>query len=104
LDNLIKKQNKPFTNSFVLSIIHQLFDGVNYIHKKGFIHRDLKPGNIFLLKNTSTIKIGDLGLAKELNSTNQDYVGTISYMSPEQRDQKNYCSKVDIWALGFKYK
>ena len=51
-------------------------------------------------KNSTRIKIADLGLARELEEETQTYCGTLSYMSPEQRAQKKYDFSVDIWAIG----
>lgn len=69
---------------------------------KPILHRDLKPGNIFL-DSAQNIKIGDFGLAKELASESkyaQTNVGTPFYMSPEQINELKYNEKSDIWALG----
>lgn len=66
------------------------------------LHRDIKPGNIFLDKNFN-VKLGDFGLSKTLNpdfiyaSTN---VGTPYYMAPEQVSSSKYDDKIDIWSLG----
>ena len=66
------------------------------------IHRDIKPGNIFLDRGLN-IKLGDFGLARIL-SENSIYattnVGTPYYMSPEQIEAANYTEKSDIWSVG----
>jgi NIMA (never in mitosis gene a)-related kinase 2 len=65
---------------------------------KPILHRDLKPGNIFL-DASRNIKIGDFGLAKELASESkyaQTNVGTPFYMSPEQINELRYNEKSDI--------
>ena len=69
---------------------------------KPILHRDLKPGNIFL-DGTQSVKIGDFGLAKELSSESKfayTNVGTPFYMSPEMINEMRYNEKSDIWALG----
>jgi len=66
------------------------------------LHRDLKPGNIFL-DGQRNIKVGDFGLAKELSSESKfatTNVGTPFYMSPEMVNECKYNEKSDIWALG----
>jgi len=66
------------------------------------LHRDLKPGNIFLDGN-SDAKVGDFGLARVLNHDSvfaQTHVGTPYYMSPEQINEQRYNEKSDIWSLG----
>jgi len=66
------------------------------------LHRDLKPGNIFLDAN-SDAKVGDFGLARVLNHDSvfaQTHVGTPYYMSPEQINEQRYNEKSDIWSLG----
>ncbi|XP_043913874.1 interferon-induced, double-stranded RNA-activated protein kinase isoform X2 [Protopterus annectens] len=87
-----------------LHIFMQIVQGVKYIHSKGLIHRDLKPKNIFMADdNEPSVKIGDFGLvtdnvdAKSERTTNK---GTEMYMSPEQKNNKNYGEKVDIFPLG----
>ena len=65
---------------------------------KPILHRDLKPGNIFL-DSARNIKMGDFGLAKELASESkyaQTNVGTPFYMSPEQINEQRYNEKSDI--------
>lgn len=66
------------------------------------IHRDIKPDNIFLLKD-DFVKLGDFGLAKMLSHENdfaKTYVGTPYYMSPEVLLDKPYDPVTDIWSLG----
>jgi len=71
------------------------------MHKNGYFHRDLKPEN--LLVQSSTLKIADFGLAREINSKPPftDYVSTRWYRAPEVllRDTK-YGAPIDIFALG----
>lgn len=66
------------------------------------LHRDLKPGNIFL-DSKRDAKVGDFGLARIMNQDSvfaQTHVGTPYYMSPEQISEQNYNEKSDIWSLG----
>jgi NIMA (never in mitosis gene a)-related kinase 2 len=65
------------------------------------LHRDLKPGNIFL-DSKQRIKLGDFGLARTLNpgSMARTNVGTPLYMSPEQIRHQRYDQYSDIWSLG----
>lgn len=67
------------------------------------IHRDIKPDNIFMMKDEYTVKLGDFGLAKLLKSENEfakTYVGTPYYMSPEVLMDGPYSPVCDIWSLG----
>lgn len=76
--------------------------GLEYLHNKKILHRDIKTMNIFLNKDEN-IRIGDLGVAKVLHeSTNfaHTMVGTPYYLSPEMCEEKPYNEKSDIWALG----
>ncbi|NXO89699.1 E2AK2 kinase, partial [Certhia brachydactyla] len=77
----------------------QIVKGVEYIHSKDLIHRDLKPQNIFI-SHDDKIKIGDFGLVTSvaLETLTEDR-GTKSYMAPEQSGAK-YGKEVDIYALG----
>lgn len=69
---------------------------LQYLHEKRILHRDLKTQNIFLTK-TNIIKVGDLGIAKVLESQNDmasTLIGTPYYMSPELFSNKPYNHKV----------
>ncbi|KAI5846061.1 kinase-like domain-containing protein [Tricharina praecox] len=66
------------------------------------LHRDLKPGNIFLGEG-GDVKLGDFGLSKMMAPEQQlanTYVGTPYYMSPELVSEQPYTHKSDIWSLG----
>ncbi|XP_027972916.1 interferon-induced, double-stranded RNA-activated protein kinase isoform X2 [Eumetopias jubatus] len=92
-----KTPDKPLS----LELYEQIAAGVEYIHGKQLIHRDLKPGNIFLV-NTKHIKIGDFGLVTSLKdcANRTSNTGTFTYMSPEQISSPEYGKEVDIFALG----
>ena len=83
----------------------QIIDAVSYLHKRCIIHRDLKLGNIFLDENLE-VKVGDLGLAAQLNEPNErkkTMCGTPNYIAPEilqSNDKRAYSYEVDIWAIG----
>eukprot|EP01080_Neovahlkampfia_damariscottae_P011220 gene11220-4042_t len=96
----IIKQKEPIKEEVLRNILIQLFDGLAYLHSKSIIHRDIKPNNIMLISD-GTIKIGDLGLARESNEESATtFCGTIEYMSPEQRTGLPYDLSVDVWAAG----
>ena len=103
LGQKIEKQKKvPFSEKQILDYITQICLALQHIHKKKIIHRDLKSGNIFLMKS-GMVKVGDFGIAKGLQSTwekAKTLVGTPYFLSPEIITNKPYDAKSDIWALG----
>ena len=86
-----------------LPLMIQICEGLEYAHGKGIIHRDVKPGNIFVLRN-GQVKILDFGIAQlaaaETGLTRAGLiVGTLQYMAPERaRGQGGHAS--DIFSVG----
>jgi len=75
--------------------------GVHRLHEHGYVHRDLKPGNVFF--SEGHIKVGDYGLSKLISHSQQHNntraIGTCRYMAPEI-GRGNYGRQIDIYALG----
>ena len=97
-----KNKNNNFTESEILDYFTQICLAIKHIHEKKIIHRDLKSGNIFLMKN-GLVKLGDFGIAKRFQKTMdkaKTLIGTPYYLSPEIINGKPYDSKSDIWSLG----
>jgi NIMA (never in mitosis gene a)-related kinase len=103
LSEKIKAQNnKPFNESDILDYFTQICLALKHCHDKKIIHRDLKSGNVFLMK-CGLVKLGDFGIAKGFKNTMdkaKTMVGTPYYLSPEILENKPYDAKSDIWSLG----
>lgn len=96
-----EKREGRFSEKQIKSIIYQATEGLAYMHKHGFFHRDMKPENIMI--HREALKICDFGLAREVRSRPPytDYVSTRWYRAPEiLLKATNYNSPVDIFALG----
>ncbi|XP_051645067.1 serine/threonine-protein kinase Nek11 isoform X1 [Manacus candei] len=96
-----KDSGKIFTQSQVVEWFIQLLLGVNYMHERRILHRDLKAKNIFLKDNL--LKIGDFGVSCLLMGSCDlatTFTGTPYYMSPEVLKHQGYNTKSDIWSLG----
>ncbi len=78
--------NERFKNADIVRIMTRILNALDYSHRQGVIHRDVKPANIFLLEDGS-VKVADFGIA-HIESSNLTQAGTVigtpSYMSPEQ--------------------
>lgn len=97
-----KEKGQPLPENMIKSFIYETSQGLAYMHKNGFFHRDMKPENL-LLTEDNKIKIADFGLAREIRSRPPftDYVSTRWYRAPELiLKSPNYNSPVDIYALG----
>jgi len=95
-----QKTTKP---EWVLHIISEAADALDYAHRQDVVHRDIKPANIMYNENDDTIKITDFGIARitASNRTKTGVVlGTPSYMSPEQLSGKHIDGRSDLFSLG----
>ncbi|XP_040000174.1 serine/threonine-protein kinase MAK-like isoform X2 [Xiphias gladius] len=102
LYQLMKGRNKLFPESVVRNMAFQILQGLSFIHKHGYFHRDMKPENL-LCMGPELVKIADFGLAREIRSQPPytDYVSTRWYRAPEVLLKSNsYSSPIDIWAMG----
>jgi hypothetical protein len=105
LVGLLKQQHITLEHAHIKSLMHQLLQGLAYIHFKGVLHRDLKAANLLVTAN-GTLKLADFGLARFYykRNTKADYtnrVCTIWYRPPELMVGLTvYGPEVDIWSAG----
>jgi serine/threonine protein kinase len=97
------KRGQHFPDSELTKWWNQLVSALTYTHKQGVVHRDIKPGNIFVDTN-GNIKLLDFGIAKVRDSISSTQtgqkIGTLMYMSPEQvKDSKHIDYRTDVYSL-----
>uniref|UniRef100_A0A673LQC2 Myosin light chain kinase, smooth muscle n=1 Tax=Sinocyclocheilus rhinocerous TaxID=307959 RepID=A0A673LQC2_9TELE len=91
------------TEREVIKYMLQIVDGVNFIHKKGIVHLDLKPENIMCVNKTgSKIKLIDFGLARRLENAGSLKVlfGTPEFVAPEVINYEAISYTTDMWSIG----
>mmetsp|Transcript_2778 Transcript_2778/g.4182 ORF Transcript_2778/g.4182 Transcript_2778/m.4182 type:complete len:928 (+) Transcript_2778:61-2844(+) len=82
--------------------IAEAINALEYMHRRGIVHRDVKPENM-LLTADGHLKFVDFGTCKDLlqpDLNGQEFVGTAEYMSPEVVESKDSGPETDLWALG----
>ncbi|PAV63324.1 hypothetical protein WR25_25452 [Diploscapter pachys] len=80
--------------------MREILSAVQYLLAKRILHRDLKPGNVFIGKNGG-VRLGDFGLAIEMEQANpHSFSGTPNYLAPEILNKKGHSEKSEVWALG----
>jgi len=102
---------QPLLVPYVVEIVTQVLRGLDHAHRRGVLHRDIKPGNIRLVRDDegrNLVKVCDFGIAKGVGSGTQDTTitqlgtifGTPVYMSPEQAAGDAIDNRADIYAVG----
>jgi len=99
----ILRDRGPLTPRDAVDILAQACRGLDYAHRNGVVHRDVKPGN--LLRNTDgVIKLADFGIAKAAEQSDITKVGSVlgtaAYLSPEQTRGEPAEPGSDLYALG----
>ncbi|KAM4597995.1 uncharacterized protein cdk12 isoform 1-T1 [Polymixia lowei] len=104
LMGLLESGLVQFSHEHIRSFMRQLMEGLDYCHKKNFLHRDIKCSNI-LLNNSGQIKLADFGLARLYNSEESrpytNKVITLWYRPPELLlGEERYSPAIDVWSCG----
>lgn len=115
-----------FEEALVRNFVRQILQGLNYLHERDIIHRDIKGANI-LVDNKGGIKISDFGISKKVEDSEFPFLslpvncarsdaladlmsgarvhrpslqGSVFWMAPEVVKQVSYTRKADIWSVG----
>ncbi|KAJ0401492.1 hypothetical protein ATCC90586_010469 [Pythium insidiosum] len=100
---LVRAEHKSLVDLDVkLDLFAQIVLGLEFLHSRHVLHRDLKPQNVFRFRDGRAV-IGDFGTCKALESTvamAQTLVGSPLYMSPETLEDEPYGLAADVWSLG----
>jgi eukaryotic-like serine/threonine-protein kinase len=97
------EQNNPDRLHALCEALAQVCDGLSFIHTRGLLHRDVKPGNV-LVRQDRRATLVDFGLAKRMTDAeitdHGHVVGTYRYMSPEQARGEPLDRRSDLYSLG----
>ncbi|XP_074652924.1 serine/threonine-protein kinase DCLK3-like isoform X2 [Tubulanus polymorphus] len=92
-----------FSEKKAASMVTDLTNALFYLHSRNIVHRDMKPENLLVCHNkdeSMTLKLGDFGLAMEVDKPIMTVCGTPTYVAPEILSEIGYGLEVDMWALG----
>lgn len=101
-DLMMYAHPKGFPEKCVTALLRQVLKGLEYLHGRRELHRDIKAGNLFL-SSDGVCLIGDFGVASQLagSEARNTFAGTPCWMAPEVMKQtKGYTTSADIWSLG----
>jgi eukaryotic-like serine/threonine-protein kinase len=101
LEKIIERRSELSLLSKVGFIV-PICRALDFAHKRGVVHRDIKPGNVMITKE-GVVKVVDFGIARisDTSKTRTDtLIGTLAYMSPQQIQGERADQRSDIWALG----
>jgi serine/threonine protein kinase len=99
---LLMQADQPLSPQFVLDIVSQVADALDYAHANRVVHRDIKPANI-LITAENRVKITDFGIARlDTSNLTQEgqLLGTPNYMAPEQIQGREVDHRADLFSLG----
>jgi serine/threonine-protein kinase len=101
---LMMRERGPLGAAEAVDIVAQACEGLEYAHRHGVIHRDVKPGNLLFAEEMGITKLADFGIAKAAEQTRITQVGSVlgtaAYLSPEQARGEEAGPASDIYSLG----
>ena len=102
VEGLIEDAEGPMELERAIQIATQTAQGLSFAHDKGIVHRDIKPGNVWL-DDDGAAKIGDFGLAVATDrsrlTVEKVMVGTVNYMPPEQATGGEVTPRADLGSV-----
>ncbi|MBA4067765.1 MAG: hypothetical protein C0501_29520 [Isosphaera sp.] len=111
LDEYLKRHDRRLSVAQVMRVGREAAEGLAAAHALGLVHRDIKPGNLWLEAPAGRVKLLDFGLAKPVSPDDSDgeeaqltrtgaVLGTPAYMSPEQARGEKVDHRTDLFSLG----
>ena len=102
LRKFLRRKSGLFNEKILAKVMYQVLMGLNYLHQKNIVHRDIKAENIYVVSEEGLhIKLGDFGYSdyKTTSKPFHEICGTTQYLAPEIFT-KSYTEKVDLWSAG----
>jgi hypothetical protein len=103
----IVSRDGPLSPETAAELIGQVAAGLDAVHAAGLVHRDVKPGNVIVARDSAgtAAYLADFGLAKAIASTTGltatgELIGTVDYIAPEQIEGRRVDARTDVYALG----
>ena len=100
----LMRQKRMLDVGETVRIVRDACHGLDYAHRAGVVHRDVKPGNLLMSDETGGVKLADFGIAKAAEQTRITQVGSVlgtaAYLSPEQASGEEAQPASDIYSLG----